>query len=252
MRLYYVNRAEGRRFHVRSAIGVDAEVWNDHFRQIQEWRQQLRDRHGIPKEQRLRPSELLSGNFEFGRSRSFCKPDGQEILLEGLLRLEEAARDTGGIEVINVCLYKPKCGAYRRVGIDRMLNRINRSVAMANRHAFLIFPPGEEARVLNTYNRMRVFNLVPSRYERWKAGGPRRNLPVRKVIGGPAFRSACADWLLQLAQFVAHALLLQEEQADDELLPSGRAVGVGDAFGMLDAVLNRDAAARDPQGIVRF
>ena len=48
MRLYYINEAVGPRRHVRSALGVDAEVWNDFFRNIHEWRLELRQRHGIP------------------------------------------------------------------------------------------------------------------------------------------------------------------------------------------------------------
>ena len=49
MRLYYINEAVGpRRRHVRSALGVDAEVWNDFLRNIHEWRLELRRRYGIP------------------------------------------------------------------------------------------------------------------------------------------------------------------------------------------------------------
>lgn len=29
MRLYYIDESKGRRYYVRSALGVDAESWND-------------------------------------------------------------------------------------------------------------------------------------------------------------------------------------------------------------------------------
>ena len=114
MRLYYINQAEGRRHHVRSALGVDAEAWNDFFRNIHEWRLELRQRHGIPCERQLRASELLNGSVELGnRSCTDCwtrtSGKGEEIFADGLRRIEEAALAMGGIEVINVCLYKPDC-----------------------------------------------------------------------------------------------------------------------------------------------
>ena len=61
----------------------------------------------------------------------------------------------------------------------------------------------------------------------------------------PAFRSAEDDYLLQLAGFVADALLLQEEAgtAGKESLDR--------AFSILDRALNREASARDLQGVVR-
>ena len=252
MRLYYINQAEGRRRHVRSALGVDAEVWNDFFRNIHEWRLELRRRHGIPSERQLRASELLNGSVELGnRSCTDCwtrtSGKGEEIFAEGLRRIEEAARTMGGIEVINVCLYKPDCQGYKRVGLNRLLNRINASAAMANRHAFLIFGPGEEGLVSRTYRRLKMFNPVPSRYELWEDGRPTRNMPIENVIGGPAFRSSRSDCLLQMAHLIAYALLMQEEEPS-LWVPR---VGADHPFGILDRALNRRASGRDPQGVVR-
>ena len=252
MRIYYINEAVGPRRHVRSALGVDAEVWNDFFRNIHEWRLELRRRHGIPSERQLRASELLNGSVELGNrsctdSWTRTSGEGEEIFADGLRRIEEAALAMGGIEVINVCLYKPDCQSYKRVGLDRLLNRINASAAMANRHAFLIFRPGEESLVSRTYRRLRMFNPVPSRYEIWKDGRPTRNMPVENVIGGPAFRSSRSDCLLQMAHLVAHALLIQEEEPS-LWVPR---VGADHPFGILDRALNRNASGRDPQGVVR-
>ncbi len=252
MRLYYINEAVGPRRHVRSALGVDAEVWNDFFRNIHEWRLELRHRYGIPCEWQLRASELLNGSVELGNrsctdSWTRTSGKGEEIFAEGLRRIEEAARTMGGIEVINVCLYKPDRQGYKRVGLDRLLNRINASVAMANRHAFLIFRPGEESLVSRTYMRLKMFNPVPSRYELWEDGRPTRNMPIENVIGGPAFRSSRSDCLLQMAHLIAYALLMQEEEPS--LWVPG--MSAGHPFGILDRALNRRASGRDPQGVVR-
>ena len=70
---------------------------------------------------------------------------------------------------------------------------------------------------------------------------------MENVIGGPAFRSSDGDYLLQMADFIAHALLKQEE----EPVPRVEDLGICEAFSILDRALNLKASRRDPQGIVR-
>ena len=136
---------------------------------------------------------------------------------------------------------------YEQVSLDRLLNRINTSVASANRHAFLIFDQGREEMISRLYQRLKVRNHVPSRYEAWEDGEKTRNIPIEQVIGGPAFRSSDSDYLLQMVDFIAHALLKQEE----EPIPRVEEHGIDEAFRILDAALNRQASGRDPQGVVR-
>ena len=61
MRLYYIDESEGPRYYVRSALGVDAESWNELFADIYAWRVDLRDRYGIPIARELHASDLLAG-----------------------------------------------------------------------------------------------------------------------------------------------------------------------------------------------
>ena len=61
MRLYYIDESEGPRYYVRSALGVDAERWNDLFHDIHEWRQELRESRGIPTDRELHACDLLAG-----------------------------------------------------------------------------------------------------------------------------------------------------------------------------------------------
>ena len=88
---------------------------------------------------------------------------------------------------------------------------------------------------------------MPSRYELWEDGEKTSNIPIEQVIGGPAFRSSKGDYLLQMVDFVAHALLKQEEAP----VPRVEDFGIDGAFAVLDVALNREASRRDPQGIVR-
>ena len=236
MRLYYIDESEGPTCYVRSALGVDAERWNDLFADIQEWRreQALLAGHGMLA-QSGGVSERLSSSQE------------TEVFRDGLQRIEDAASNIGGVEVINACLRKAEVKAYEQISLDRLLNRINASVKAAGRHAFLIAGEGGERMITRAYRRLRIFNPVPSRYERWEEGERTRNIPVENVIGGPAFRSSESDPLLQMADLIAHALLKQEE----EPVPIVENLAIHEAFSILDKALNRRASRSDPQGVVR-
>lgn len=102
--------------------------------------------------------------------------------------------------------------------------------------------------VAQLYRRLRGCNRVPSRYEVWEDGERTKNIPIEKVKGGPAFRDSASDYLLQMADLIARALLKQEEEPSPRV--DGR-LGVGKAFSILGRALNRRASRRDPQGVVR-
>ena len=251
MRLYYIGESEGPTCYVRSALGVDAERWNELYEDIREWRRDLHQGYGIPLEKELHACDLLAqGGMQAGNGEANARLAplrGADVFIDGLHLIEDAARRIGGIELINVCLSRQDVSGCERVSLDRLLNRINASVKASGRHAFLIFDEGEEGMITGDYRRLRVFNPVPSRYQRWEEGERTRNIPVSNVIGGPAFRSADGDHLLQMAGLVAHALLKQEE----EPFPPDEDTGIGQAFSILDKALNRRASRRDVQGVVR-
>ncbi|MCY4393411.1 MAG: hypothetical protein OXE43_15415 [Chloroflexi bacterium] len=246
MRLYYVDEREGEGCFVRSALGVDAERWNDLFQDVRAWRMELRDRYGIRPAIELQPFDLLAPPVGSDAGAWLSAADGAAVFRAGLQLIEDAARRRGDIEVINVCLPRQDRGRHEQTSLGRLLTRINTAVSAANRHAFLIFDEVREEPITRLYRRLRVNNPIPSRYESWDDGSPTRNIPLDRVIGGPAFRSAGGDHILQLAGFVAHALLLQEEGA-------GRVedLDLAHTFAALDRALNREASARDAQGVVR-
>ena len=199
-----------------------------------------------PGTARLRPAGRTrqAGPRREHRPQAYPPEQGVEIFTGGLRVIEDAARTIGVVEVVNVCLRKPDVRGYERASLDRLLNRINSSVAAANRHAFLIFDEGREEMVTRLYSKLRSRNPVPSKYEVWEDGERTRDIPIENVIGGPAFRSSHADCLLQMADLIAHALLKQEEEPS----PRVERQGIARAFGILDRALNRRASRRDPQG----
>ena len=159
MRLYYIDESEGPRCYVRTALGVDAERWNDLFRRVQDWRQEIEQSYAVPTDRELHACDLLAGLGKLARS------GGAEVFTGGLRVIEEAVNTIGGVEIVNVCLRKPDVKGYERVSLDRLLSRINTSVAAADGHAFLIFDEGREEMVARLYHRLRSRNPVPSKYE---------------------------------------------------------------------------------------
>ena len=251
MRIYYIDESEGSRYYVRSALGVDAERWNGLHSSVQSWRTALEGDYRVPASRELHACDLLAGRGKLSRidgaDRRLAPDQGAEIFMDGLRVIENAARSPGGIEVVNVCLRKADVKGYERVSLDRLLNRINTSVAADGRYAHLIFDEGGERMVRRLYGRLRSRNPVPSRYEVWADGEATRDIPINRIIGGPSFRSSQDDDLLQMADLIAHALLKQEEEPS----PRVTALGLHLAFGILDRALNRRASRQDPQGVVR-
>ena len=122
MRLYYIDESEGPRYYVRSALGVDGERWNELFGDIHAWRLELQERYGIPLSRELHACDLLAGRGRLARNgdtnERVTLKQGVEVFLSGLRKLEDAARNIGGIEVINVCLHKPESRRYEQASLD--------------------------------------------------------------------------------------------------------------------------------------
>ena len=251
MRIYYIDESEGPRYYVRSALGVGAERWNGLHRRIQDWRLALAGNYSVPTSRELHACDLLAGRGKLAcvsnADRRLSPEQGAEIFMDGLRIIENAAHSLGGIEVVNVCLRKADVRGYERVSLDRLLNRINTSVAVDGRYGHLIFDEGGEQMIRRLYGRLRSRNPVPSKYEAWEDGERTKDIPIERIIGGPSFRSSQDDDLLQMADLIAHALLKQEEEPSQRV----KELGINLAFGILDRALNRRASRGDPQGVVR-
>ena len=249
MRIYYAMEAEGLRHHVRCALGVDARAWNRFNRRVHHWRRDLEHRYGIPADLGLRPDELVSTprSCTCGCHPQPAPRQGPAVIAEGMRLIEDFATESGGLRVTNICLDKDDIPAYRRVGLDRLFNRVNATAAQAGGHAFVIFGQEPEEMVSGLYHRLRNYNPVPARHGACDDASHTRNVPIARIIGAPAFRDPDTDCLLQAAGLVAHALLWREEPPGEDM---DRA-DLGSAFATLDHALNLRASRSDPQGVVR-
>ncbi len=253
MRIYYVMETRGHRCHVLSALGVDPRAWNRLHRRVLRWRQELEHYYGISADGELRPCDLICGVPQNkpvchrGCRRHPASLLGAQAAAEGLHVVEDFAVETGGVQVINVCLKIDETPAHRRVALDRLFNRINATASHEGGYALLVFGQEPDETVSSTYGRLRGYNPVPVRVGACGDGWHTRNLPIDRIIGGPLFRDPGADCLLQVAGLVAHALLWREEPSASGA-DSGESAGI---FTVLDRALNRRASRNDPHGVVR-
>ena len=67
MRLCYSDESEDPRYYVRTALGVDAERWNDLHARVRDWRLQLGDRYAVPTDWKHSPHDLLAGTAKLAR-----------------------------------------------------------------------------------------------------------------------------------------------------------------------------------------
>ena len=249
MRIYYVVETQGRRFHVRTALGVDMRAWNRLHRRVLRWRQEMEHYYGISAEGELRPCDPVAG---VPQNASVCHRGcprhpasrlGTQVAAEGLRVVEDFAVENGVIGVINVCLDREDASGYRSMSLNRLYNRVNATAAQERGYAFLIFGQEPDETVVTAYERLRSCNPVPVRLGACGDGWHTRNLPIDWIIGGPVFRSPDANFLLQIAGLVAHALLWREEPSTAD--------GLAGVFEVLERALNRRASRNDPQGVVR-
>ena len=252
VKLYYLDESVGPTYYVRSGIGINAEVWSEAFLHIQNWRKELRDIYHIPLSKELHATDLLGGRGrpvkEGHRYKGISKEKGVGIFIGGLQHLERIAQAlSGGLEIINVSLEKSKYEDIDIVTLERMLNRIDRSVALEGRYVFLVFDEGKETLITRVYRKALVYNPIPSKFGQWETGQRWKNIPPKHIVGGPAFRSSSSDYFLQLADFVAHALLKKDEPP----IPRVKKYNIHKAFDILDISLNKKAGGDDAQGIVR-
>ena len=111
MRIYYVMEAQGRRCHVLSALGVDARAWNRLHRRVREWRRHLELRHtASPPTPNCPPVNLSPATnspnilrLRLPRATGVAR-QRVEITEGGLRVVEDLAVETGGVQVVNVCL----------------------------------------------------------------------------------------------------------------------------------------------------
>jgi Protein of unknown function (DUF3800) len=123
---------------------------------------------------------------------------------------------------------------------ERMVNRINRTMAEWKSNALIVHDEGKDYTSL--IRRMGVYNPIRSKYNCWPDGEEFRNFPTDRILEDIFFRKSHKSDLIQMADFCAYALFRSEFP-----LPSKTRFGLHIAFEALHPICVKAAFSRDPK-----
>lgn len=232
MRYFYIDEAEGPNRYVLTAVAVDNASWLPLLDAFHSWLKHLEAEHHVPAGRKLSARDLVAGKRRPGcfvnSARRLTPEQGASAFRDGLRVIEDAARDLGGVQVINVCVEKDGEQDYRRLSLDRMLGRIHAWASGAGRQTLLIFNQARQRKITALYRQV---------LEHGENGGLVAADPTNL---GPSFRNFRSDGLVLAPSLVAHALLLQEDD-----------LGLHRAYGILHHALEAGEPARYARGTLR-
>lgn len=234
MHLVYIDDSYEKPRQIYSAIAVPSERWRDHFERLKEWRRALNRTDGILITKEFHATEFVAGRGRLG-PRVIGKYRRSQIFAEAMRLLNGME----GVRVFNVCR-----STNPEWALERLLTRIHRTMVEWDSHATLIIDEGKEAEITRLMRKLGAYNPVPV----YVAPGVAevRNLAIHRILEDPVFKPSDRSYFIQMADFVAYALLRRESR-----LPSKDKYGYHEHFDLLTDVVVRAAAPRDPMGVIR-
>jgi uncharacterized protein DUF3800 len=237
MHLIYIDETGDGKSIGYSAVAIPAPNYNDAFALIKKFRHNLKASDGI-----FTTVELHASKFTSGRGRIAKEIISQERRCQIFFSVLDLVTNLPGVAVFNA--FRP---VYEKLGLlERLLNRIERTVNAWGSQAILLFDEGEEKANTALLRKMRVYNPIRSMYGTWPDGNEYRNIPLVRIIEDPVFRQSHRSYFIQLADFCAYALFQKERPTE-----SRARFGLHYAFHSLSNVLVFDAYRADKYGIVR-
>lgn len=237
MYLFYMDDSSDGKLHVFSALGVQDKHWKEVFGEIKKMRQVLRKHAGI-----YLNKELHAWKFVSGRGRPSSQFVSKETRARIFIYVLKTLAKLGPEKVILFNVANTR----QDYAYERLLNRINRTMAARSDYAIIISDEGKEAEYTKLVRKMGVYNPIPSQFEGWDQMNGRRNIPIDRILEDPVFRNSENSFFIQVVDFCAYALLRYERP-----LESKAEYGLNQAFAFLEPICAKIANRRDPFGIIR-
>jgi hypothetical protein len=236
--LVYIDDSGDEHHRCFSALIIHESVWREVRGRIRDFRRDLKTSDAI-----FITKELHATDFVAGRGRIsleiVTKARRCEIFRETLRFIATLPK----IQLINGFSTR----AHEYEVFERMMNRVNRTMAEWKSHALIICDEGKDYTGL--VRRMSIYNPIASQYGVWPDGSKTRNIPTDRLVEDPVFRNSKQSVFIQLADFAAYALFRSEVP-----LASKAKYGLDLAFQELHPICLRAAFAKDPRqlGIIRY
>lgn len=229
-----------------SGLVVNEQHWRDAHSSLVSFRQRMRSSFGLKLREEIHSARFITSPGQLVRIR---RHDRLSILRH--FATEIAAMPY--MSLINVVVdkqNKPQTYNVHEKAWQALVQRFENTLGYANfpapnaaREFGMVFADGQPSAQLNSmFRRMRVYNPVPN-----QVGGGYRNLAMARVLEDASYRDSAHSLFIQAADLAAF-LLYQRERPNGYMKKSG-----GQAYlNKLAPILCRQAAPRDPLGIVRL
>lgn len=248
MHIFYGDESYDQTAFVVSSLRIDTSDWKQVLQQIKQFRAFLRTSYGIKLRAELHARTFVRHCSDGVSSRTLGIAQRRVVFEECLNFIS-----TLPIQIINICLPLKKFNNSSKdahfAALDRLFNRIQTNISRLQppSYAITIFDTGKEKEITKLSRRLGAFNNIPSQFGYWPGGVRVRNIVTDRIIEDPVFRDSRDSYFLQLADFVAFALLKREVP----ITPFVHTWGYNTLFNNLRPVLCRAASPRDPDGVVR-
>jgi hypothetical protein len=238
MHFVYIDDSGDEKHRCFSALIVHEAAWKDAQLRIRNHRRALKRSDGMYVTKELHANEFVAGR---GKIAVQVVPKGRRCQIFG--QTLEIIASLPNAHLMNAFSSK----ANERVIFERLVNRINRSMAEWKSNAVIFHDEGKDFTRL--VRRMCIYNPIRSRYGAWPGGSPYKNIPIDRVLEDIVYRDSKQSSFIQMVDFCAYALFRSEV-----LLASKSKYGLDKAFEALHPICIRAACNRDPRrlGIIRM
>lgn len=232
MHICYLDDSGDATVRAFSVLAVPVPEWHECFRRVKLYRSFLKEKHGIYVRKEFHATEFVGGRGKIAPN-TVPKEKRVRIYNQALTAITRLP----GVSLFNCIASKHQ--EYQL--FERLLNRLNRTMAAWGSHALLISDEGKDYN--NLVRRMGVYNPIPSQF-----GGSPRNITLDRIVDEILYKRSQDSHFIQMADFCAYALLRSERQ-----LPSKNAYGLDQSFGRLEAICQKQCYSKDPRrlGIIR-
>lgn len=241
----YIDESYDSTTFVMSALLVPVHAWRETFEAVKAYRQQLKALHGIFTSKELHALEFVSGR---GRIADQMVPKGLRARI-----FHETMEMLAGLDVAVIGGAWPLAdgthGEVHAKAFGRLAERLQRRAVAMDGHILRMVDEGKDVELRRVARRSAVYNMVGSAYGAWENGAPAKNIPNVRLIEDPIFRSSARSYFLQLADFIAFALLKSETPPT----PLVQHYRLDRAYQRLEPVIVKAASRKDHRnlGIVR-
>lgn len=229
---------------VLSALVVPDHSFAEAFGRVKQFRRAIKESDGMLLRKEIHAREFVKGKGQLGPTT--ISKGRRCAIYKDLLTLLNSLAELG-VYTINCSIPNAPGQDRYELAVDRVLNRLNRTLQYFDTYGILVFDEGKERLVRKITRRMHVHNPIPSALGAWETGEYTKNLTIDRIVGDPFFKSSAEDYFLQAVDCIAFGLLKQDEPPT----PHVTTYGLNTAFAQLNDLYWRPARPRDPQGVVR-